>query len=53
MSINLQDYREELEKVEPHVKDTLEASFQEAARFMSPGGLRNYIEGARLIRIGP
>jgi len=49
MSINLQDYREELEKVEPHVKDTLEASFQEAARFMSPGGLRNYIEGARAL----
>ncbi|HYE34165.1 nitric oxide reductase activation protein NorD [Methylocaldum sp.] len=49
MSINLEDYREYLERVEPHVKDTLEASFHEAARVMSPGGLRNYIEGARAL----
>lgn len=49
MSINLEDYREHLERVEPHIKDTLEASFHEAARVMSPGGLRNYIEGARVL----
>jgi len=49
MSINLEDYREYLERVEPHIKDTLEASFHEAARVMSPGGLRNYIEGARAL----
>jgi nitric oxide reductase NorD protein len=49
MSINLEDYREYLERVEPHIKDTLEASFHEAGRVMSPGGLRNYIEGARVL----
>ncbi len=49
MGINLEDYREHLERVEPHIKDTLEASFHEAARVMSPGGLRNYIEGARVL----
>jgi nitric oxide reductase NorD protein len=49
MSIKLDDYREYLERVEPHIKDTLEASFHEAARVMSPGGLRNYIEGARAL----
>jgi len=49
MSINLEDYREYLERVEPHIKDTLEASFHEAGRVMSPGGLRNYIEGARAL----
>jgi nitric oxide reductase NorD protein len=49
MSLNLEDYREYLERVEPHIKDTLEASFHEAARVMSPGGLRNYIEGARAL----
>jgi nitric oxide reductase NorD protein len=49
MSINLDEYREYLERVEPHIRDTLEASFHEAARVMSPGGLRNYIEGARAL----
>jgi nitric oxide reductase NorD protein len=49
MSLNLDDYREYLERVEPHIKDTLEASFHEAGRVMSPGGLRDYIEGARAL----
>lgn len=49
MSINLEDYREYLERVEPRIKDTLEASFHEAGRVMSPGGLRNYIAGARVL----
>ncbi|WP_434150094.1 nitric oxide reductase activation protein NorD [Methylocaldum gracile subsp. desertum] len=49
MSINLEDYRDYLERVEPHIKDTLEACFHEAGRVMSPGGLRNYIEGARVL----
>ncbi|OAD22634.1 hypothetical protein THIOM_001552, partial [Candidatus Thiomargarita nelsonii] len=40
MSVNLEDYREILEKISPDVQDTLEASFAEAAHFMSPGGLR-------------
>jgi len=49
MSVNLEDYREILEKISPDVQDTLEASFAEAAHFMSPGGLRNYLEGARAL----
>jgi nitric oxide reductase NorD protein len=49
MSIKLEDYREYLERVEPHIKDTLEASFHEAGRVMSPRGLGNYIEGARAL----
>ncbi|MEN8260295.1 MAG: nitric oxide reductase activation protein NorD [Pseudomonadota bacterium] len=49
MSLQLDDYREFLETADPHIKDTLEASFQEAARVMSPGGLRAYMEGARAL----
>ncbi|MDD2767912.1 MAG: nitric oxide reductase activation protein NorD [Methylococcus sp.] len=49
MSLNLSDYQEHLERLDPHVKDTLEASFHEAARVMSPGALKNYIEGARAL----
>lgn len=49
MSLNLDDYRHYLEDAEPHVTDTLEACFHEAARVMSPGGLRNYLEGARAL----
>ena len=49
MTINIDDYREILEQAEPHVRDTLEASFHEAARVMSPAGLHNYLEGARAL----
>ncbi len=49
MSLHLDDYREALEALKPEVKSTLEASFQEASRVMSPGGLRHYIEGARAL----
>lgn len=49
MSVNLEDYREILEKISPEVHDTLAASFVEAAQVMSPGGLRNYLEGARAL----
>jgi nitric oxide reductase NorD protein len=53
MTLHLDDYREFLDPFDPHIKDTLEASFQEAARTMSPNGLRNYLEGARaLTRLG-
>lgn len=47
MSVQLDDYRELLEDIDPHVHDTLESSFAEAARVMSPRGLANYLEGAR------
>jgi len=47
MSINLDEYQDRLEQLDPHVRDTLAASFHEAARVMSPQGLHNWLEGAR------
>ena len=47
MSVNLDDYREELIRAAPELADTLDASFHEAARLMSPAGLSDYLDGAR------
>jgi hypothetical protein len=47
MSIDLDEYRECLERTAPELRATLEATFHEAARSMSPAGLRDYLEGAR------
>lgn len=47
MSIKLDDYREQLEKAAPELKDTLDSTFHEAARCMSPQGLNDYMEGAK------
>lgn len=47
MSINLDDYRADFEQFAPEFKDTLESNFHDAARVMSPAGLREYLEGAR------
>jgi len=47
MSIHLDEYREQLERLDPRVRDTLAASFHEAARVMSPAGLHHWLEGAR------
>jgi nitric oxide reductase NorD protein len=47
MSVNLDDYRALLEKAAPELKGTLDATFSEAARNMSAGGLHDYMEGAR------
>ncbi len=47
MSIDLKDYHEQLDVLDPHVRGTLEASFAEAARVMSPQGLHNWLEGAK------
>ncbi|BAV34698.1 von Willebrand factor A [Sulfuricaulis limicola] len=47
MSINLDEYKDQLEQLDPHVRDTLAASFHEAARVMSPQGLHNWLEGAK------
>ncbi len=53
MSIDLKDYHEQLDALDPHVRATLEASFHEAARVMSPAGLHNWLEGAKgLIQLG-
>ncbi len=47
MSIDLKDYHEQLDALDPRVRGTLEASFAEAARVMSPQGLHNWLEGAK------
>lgn len=47
MSINLDDYREQLIKTAPELADTLDGIFQEAARVISPAGLQDYLQGAR------
>ena len=47
MTINLEDYAACLGKAAPELADTLEATFHDAARVMSPAGLRDYMEGAK------
>jgi len=47
MSVDLKEYHEQLDELDPHVRSTLEASFHEAARVMSPQGLHNWLEGAK------
>jgi hypothetical protein len=47
MSVDLKEYHEQLDQLDPHVRATLEASFTEAARVMSPQGLHNWLEGAK------
>ncbi len=49
MKFNLDDYREELIKSAPELADTLDGTFQEAARVMSPNGLKDFFDGARAI----
>ncbi len=47
MTIQLEDYRAGFEKADSRVHDTLEASFTEAGRVMTPRGLHNYLEGGK------
>ena len=47
MSINLEDYEEQLQDVAPEVRDVLNGTFHEAARIMSPTGLEAYLSGAK------
>jgi len=49
MTINLDEHRDWLEQTDPHIRDTLDASFAEAARVMSPAGLAHYLDGARAL----
>ena len=49
MTVKLEDYAACLEKAAPEATDTLEATFHEAARVMSPAGLHDYMEGARAL----
>jgi len=47
MAVDLKEYHEQLDALDPRVRSTLEASFAEAARVMSPQGLHNWLEGAK------
>jgi nitric oxide reductase NorD protein len=49
MTINLDDYAACLGKASPELADTLEATFHDAARLMSPAGLHDYLDGARAL----
>ncbi len=47
MTVDLDDYRACFSDMAPEVFDTVEATFHDAARVMSPAGLADYMEGAR------
>jgi len=47
MSIKLEDYEEQLADIAPEIRSVLNATFQEAARVMSPAGLQDYLDGAK------
>jgi nitric oxide reductase NorD protein len=49
MTINLDDYRECMKQAAPEVQSTLESTFQDAARVMSPAGLQQYLDGAKAL----
>ena len=49
MTVNLDEYKEFLAHIEPHVRDSLSESFAEAARVMSPQGLQRWLEGAKTL----
>ena len=53
MSVDLEDYREDLLRVAPGLEDTLDATVHEAARIMSAHGLKDYLDGARgMVNLG-
>ncbi|HNP25373.1 MAG TPA: VWA domain-containing protein, partial [Nitrosomonas sp.] len=45
MSVNLKDYQEILEDLEPESVTLLENAWHEASKVLSPRGLDNYIKG--------
>ena len=47
MSVTLDDYREDLLKAAPELEESLDGTFHEAARLMSPAGLKDYMDGAK------
>ncbi len=47
MTVDLKEYHAQLDALDPRVRGTLEASFAEAARVMSPHGLQLWLEGAK------
>ena len=53
MSVSLDDYRDELLAGAPPLADALDATFSDAARTLSPAGLKDWLDGARgIIRLG-
>ena len=53
MKVALDEYRDELIGAAPELGDTLDGMFHEAARIMSPAGLKDYLDGARaMIALG-
>ena len=47
MSVDIDEYREELVAAAPELAEHLDALVHEAARYMSPRGLSDYLDGAR------
>lgn len=47
MTLNLKDYEDCIKDAAPEVRSVLEGTFAEAARIMSPAGLRDYMEGGK------
>lgn len=47
--ILLEDYSEFLEAIAPEVKEVLDATFADAARVISPTGLKEYLDGAKAL----
>ncbi|MDA8231842.1 MAG: VWA domain-containing protein [Magnetospirillum sp.] len=47
MSVSLDSYREYFDQISPEVQPILETCFHEAARVMTPTGLRHWLEGAK------
>lgn len=48
-AIILEEYSEFLEKIAPEVKDVISATFADAARVISPAGLKDYLDGAKAL----
>jgi len=48
-TIILEEYSEFLEKIAPEVKDVIDATFTDAARVISPAGLKDYLDGAKAL----
>ncbi len=46
-AIILEEYTEFLEKASPEIRSILESTFHDAARIISPAGLRDYLDGAK------
>ena len=49
MTVNLEDYAACFRNADPAILDTLESTFHDAARVMSPAGLQDYMEGAKAL----